>query len=162
VGRADSLHAYHGHERQRHGASSAAGGCARGTPDGRVVHGQRSAARCGCGGAHEANGEAVSAVAVIPIAAACPDGNRARRGRDLRFRLAGILAALSLAAAPAAHAQVRPETPAAVRHYLELTRPIFSGQRAYDQVAFMDQYFRWPGNTGFNASIHRVEDILKA
>jgi hypothetical protein len=33
---------------------------------------------------------------------------------------------------------------------------------AYDQVAFMDQYFRWPGNTGFNASIRRVEGILKA
>jgi len=26
----------------------------------------------------------------------------------------------------------------------------------------MDQYFRWPGNTGFNASIHRVEETLKA
>ena len=26
----------------------------------------------------------------------------------------------------------------------------------------MDQYFRWPGNAGFNASIRRVEDILKA
>jgi hypothetical protein len=59
-------------------------------------------------------------------------------------------------------AQFRPETPDAVRHYLALTRTVFSGQRAYDQVAFMDQYFRWPGNTGFNASIHRVEDILKA
>jgi len=39
---------------------------------------------------------------------------------------------------------------------------MFSGDRAYDQVAFMDQYFRVPGNTGFNASIRRVEDILKA
>jgi len=70
--------------------------------------------------------------------------------------------ALLLVAASAAGAQVRRETPDAVRHYLELTRPLFSGQRAYDQVAFMDQYFRWPGNTGFNASIRRVEDILKA
>jgi aminopeptidase YwaD len=26
----------------------------------------------------------------------------------------------------------------------------------------MDQYFRWPGNTGFNASIARVEQTLKA
>ncbi len=25
----------------------------------------------------------------------------------------------------------------------------------------MDQYFRWPGNTGFNASLRRVEGILK-
>ena len=53
------------------------------------------------------------------------------------------------------------QTPPAVQHYFDFTRPEFSGQRAYDQVAFMDQYFRWPGNTGFNASIHRVEDILK-
>jgi aminopeptidase YwaD len=67
-----------------------------------------------------------------------------------------------IAFAPAAVAQAsRRETPAAVQHYFDLTRPIFSGDRAYDQVAFMDQYFRWPGNTGFNASIHRVEGILK-
>jgi aminopeptidase YwaD len=52
-------------------------------------------------------------------------------------------------------------TPPAVQHYFDLTRPIFSGDRAYDQVAFMDQYFRWPGNAGFNASVHRVEGILK-
>lgn len=26
----------------------------------------------------------------------------------------------------------------------------------------MDQYFRWPGNTGFNASIRRVEETLRA
>ena len=73
-----------------------------------------------------------------------------------------VLLALALGAAPEASAQFRPQTPDAVRHYLELTRPVFSGQRAYDQVAFMDQYFRWPGNTGFNASIRRVEDILKS
>jgi aminopeptidase YwaD len=69
---------------------------------------------------------------------------------------------LLLAAPSHADAQFRPQTPDAVRHYLDLTRPVFSAQRAYDQVAFMDQYFRWPGNTGFNASIRRVEDILKA
>lgn len=52
--------------------------------------------------------------------------------------------------------------PPAVQHYFDLVRPEFSGQRAYDVVAFMDQYFRWPGNTGFNASIHRIESVLKA
>jgi hypothetical protein len=55
----------------------------------------------------------------------------------------------------------RPDSPAAVKRYFDLVRPIFSGQRAFDQVAFMDNYFRWPGNEGFNASIHRVEGILK-
>lgn len=70
---------------------------------------------------------------------------------------------LLAATTPSLHAQAaKHETPPAVQHYFDLTRPQFSGQRAYDQVAFMDQYFRWPGNTGFNASIHRVEETLKA
>jgi Peptidase family M28./PA domain. len=72
-----------------------------------------------------------------------------------------ILAAAAVAAAMPVAAQARRQTPAAVQHYFDLTRPLFSGDRAYDQVAFMDRYFRWPGNTGFNASIRRVEDILK-
>lgn len=70
------------------------------------------------------------------------------------------LAALSFAPAAAITAQ-RSDSPPAVKHYFELVRPMFSGKNAYDQVAFMDQYFRWPGNTGFNASLRRVEGILK-
>ena len=80
--------------------------------------------------------------------------------RAARFLAAlGMTSALfagALGAQPASRA-----IPPAVQHYFDLVRPLFSGDRAYDQVAFMDQYFRWPGNTGFNASIHRVEDILK-
>ncbi|HEY4217268.1 MAG TPA: M28 family peptidase [Gemmatimonadaceae bacterium] len=72
----------------------------------------------------------------------------------------GIAATAVIATASAAQAAPR-HPPAAVQHYFDLVRPLFSGDRAYDQVAFMDQYFRWPGNTGFNASIHRVEGILK-
>jgi aminopeptidase YwaD len=68
-----------------------------------------------------------------------------------------VIALPGLAAQPSAR-----NPPPAVQRYFNLVRPAFSGQRAYDQVAFMDQYFRWPGNTGFNASIHRVEGILKA
>jgi aminopeptidase YwaD len=56
----------------------------------------------------------------------------------------------------------RASTPPAVTRYFDLVRPLFSGQRAYDQVAFMDRYFRLPGNEGFNASIHRVEETLKS
>jgi aminopeptidase YwaD len=56
----------------------------------------------------------------------------------------------------------RPESPAAVKRYFDMVRPEFSAKNAYDQVAFMDRYFRWPGNTGFDASIDRVEGILKA
>ncbi|HEY4129347.1 MAG TPA: M28 family peptidase [Gemmatimonadaceae bacterium] len=76
-----------------------------------------------------------------------------------RPHVIAALAAAVLAAAPLT-AQ-RPDSPTAVKHLFELVRPEFSGQRAFDQTAFMDQYFRWPGNTGFNASIHRVEGILK-
>jgi aminopeptidase YwaD len=97
---------------------------------------------------------------ILSEAKACPEERKRRR--DLLSRARAVPAALLIATATTAGAQFRPQTPDAVRHSLELTRPVFSGQRAYDQVAFMDQYFRWPGNTGFNASIRRVEDILKA
>jgi len=80
-----------------------------------------------------------------------------------RMLIVAVLCGMSASAAPIATARAqRPESPAAVKHYFELVRPEFSGQRAYDQAAFMDKYFRWPGNTGFNASVHRVEDIVKA
>ena len=68
---------------------------------------------------------------------------------------------LVLAAGQTLAAQ-RPESPAVVKRYFEMVRREFSAKNAYDQVAFMDRYFRWPGNTGFDASIDRVEGILKA
>ncbi|MEP6491050.1 MAG: peptidase M28 [bacterium] len=74
---------------------------------------------------------------------------------------AACWAVAAAAASPIGAQTAKHVTPPAVQHYFDLTRPQFSGQRAYDQVAFMDQYFRWPGNTGFNASVRRVEDILK-
>src|SRR5712675_2021683 len=80
--------------------------------------------------------------------------------RFSRTRLT-ILAAAAAIFATNLHAQ-RPDTPPAIKKYFELVRPAFDGQRAFDQTAFMDQYFRWPGNTGFNASIRRVEETLKA
>jgi hypothetical protein len=45
--------------------------------------------------------------------------------------------------------------------WFALVRARFSGDRAGDVVAFMDHYWRLPGNTGFNASIDRVEAILR-
>src|SRR6266536_4929024 len=72
------------------------------------------------------------------------------------------LSSIALVACVAASAAAQRQVPAAVQRYFSLVRPIFSGQNVYDQTAFMDQYFRWPGNTGFNASIHRVEETLKA
>ena len=81
----------------------------------------------------------------------------------VRTRSTGVAFVIAaFAAAPVSAQSAKRVVPDAVQRYFDLVRPLFSGDRAYDQVAFMDQYFRWPGNTGFNASIHRVEDILKA
>jgi hypothetical protein len=74
----------------------------------------------------------------------------------------GLLAVgLPIGASAVAQQQTR-ATPPAVARYFQLVRPAFSGERARNVVAFMEQYFRLPGNTGFNATIHHVEDILKA
>ena len=43
----------------------------------------------------------------------------------------------------------------------ENVRAAFSGDNAYDTTAFVEQFWRLPGNAGFDASIHRVEAILK-
>lgn len=45
--------------------------------------------------------------------------------------------------------------------YFKLTRAGFIEKNAYETTAFVEKYFRLPGNTGFNASIHYVENILK-
>ncbi|WP_412467370.1 M28 family peptidase [Pedobacter sp. KLB.chiD] len=45
--------------------------------------------------------------------------------------------------------------------YFKLTRTGFQAKNAYETTAFVEKYFRVPGNTGFNASIHYVETILK-
>ena len=46
-------------------------------------------------------------------------------------------------------------------NYFKLTRTGFVEKNAYETTAFVEKYFRVPGNTGFNASIHYVENILK-
>ncbi|KQM74661.1 peptidase M28 [Pedobacter sp. Leaf216] len=45
--------------------------------------------------------------------------------------------------------------------YFKLTRAGFQENNAFETTAFVQKYFRVPGNTGFNASIHYVENILK-
>ena len=45
--------------------------------------------------------------------------------------------------------------------YFKLTRAGFIEKNAYETTAFVEKYFRVPGNTGFNASIHYVENTLK-
>ena len=45
--------------------------------------------------------------------------------------------------------------------YFKLTREGFNEKNAYNTTSFVEKYFRVPGNTGFNASIYHIEDILK-
>ncbi|MBC7897825.1 MAG: M28 family peptidase, partial [Cytophagaceae bacterium] len=40
-------------------------------------------------------------------------------------------------------------------------RPRYSGARAKETVAFLDQYVRWPGNRGFDASIAHIVQRLE-
>jgi aminopeptidase YwaD len=51
--------------------------------------------------------------------------------------------------------------PAAARAFA-LVRPAYSGDRAREVVAFMDRYWRLPGNRGYDASIDTVAAILRA
>ncbi|MEP6765153.1 MAG: peptidase M28, partial [Gemmatimonadaceae bacterium] len=57
---------------------------------------------------------------------------------------------------------VQPNTPTSIAALFKLTRPELSGEKAKDVVVFMDQWFRWPGNTGFDRSLDHVEGILRA
>jgi aminopeptidase YwaD len=43
-----------------------------------------------------------------------------------------------------------------------LVRPILSGDRAKETVAYMDRFVRWPGNPGFDSSIYHVVSRLAA
>lgn len=78
-----------------------------------------------------------------------------------RFLIAISMAAtMAMAASCTPAAAQRVPVPAA-EHVFSLTRPLFSGDDALATVAYMDDYFRVAGNTGFNGTIHRVEGILK-
>lgn len=46
-------------------------------------------------------------------------------------------------------------------HYFKLTREGFNKENALSTTAFVEKYFRIPGNSGFDASIRKVESILK-
>lgn len=45
--------------------------------------------------------------------------------------------------------------------YFKLTRAGFNEKNAFNTTAFVEKYFRLPGNKGFDASIYHVEEILK-
>ena len=60
-----------------------------------------------------------------------------------------------LLAASSAFSQSQKET------YFKLARTNFNQNNALATTAFVEKYFRIPGNSGFNASIYYVENILK-
>ncbi|WP_343531829.1 M28 family peptidase [Pedobacter sp.] len=45
--------------------------------------------------------------------------------------------------------------------YFKLTRAGFNEKNAYATTAFVEQFFRLPGNKGFDESIYKIEEILK-
>lgn len=63
--------------------------------------------------------------------------------------------------AAAQSAEARSDPPPAMAAYQRLARETISGERAKDVVAFMDHWFRLPGNHGFDASLERVVAALK-
>lgn len=46
--------------------------------------------------------------------------------------------------------------------YFKLVRPEFKGDLAYETVAFVEQYWRLAGNTGFNKSVYLITEKLEA
>jgi hypothetical protein len=70
-----------------------------------------------------------------------------------------ILLFLGLPGVLAAQTATRPTTPALTRTLAQVRAEV-SGERALATTAFVAQYWRVPGNTGFNASIARVAAIL--
>lgn len=44
----------------------------------------------------------------------------------------------------------------------DLVRAEYDGDRAYETVAYLDQFVRWPGNRGFDASIDHIAARLEA
>jgi aminopeptidase YwaD len=46
--------------------------------------------------------------------------------------------------------------------YSKLVRPQFKGDIAYETVAFVEQYWRIAGNTGFNNTVYRIAEKLES
>ncbi len=73
------------------------------------------------------------------------------------MRIHLCFARLALVAAPALLAA---QLPADSR--LAAVRTRFSGERAFETVAYLDRFVRWPGNAGFDSSIAHVAGKLAA
>ncbi len=88
-------------------------------------------------------------------------------GRSRSTRAAMVLALMVVSvisiSSPVFSQQGRPQRRAqnpAFEHYYQMAREVFRPDRAFDIVAFMDDLWRLPGNTGYDAAIGRVEQEL--
>jgi aminopeptidase YwaD len=79
----------------------------------------------------------------------------------LRTTLVALGVLITLGTGATAQRSASSALPAAARAFA-LVRPAYSGARAREVVAFMDQYWRLPGNRGYDASIDTVAAILRA
>ena len=61
-----------------------------------------------------------------------------------------------------AFASLGAQSPSASAPIHALVAPRYSGDSAYATVAFLDQFVRWPGNRGFDASIAHIVARLEA
>jgi hypothetical protein len=75
-------------------------------------------------------------------------------------RLSIVVLALAVGGSPAAGQSQRPTHSPFVERQFALVRREFSGTNAVAVVAFMERYFRVPGNAGFLASLDGVRAIL--
>ena len=73
---------------------------------------------------------------------------------------APFLAAHTLPAQQATNSAPVVSSPSAALHALVADR--YSGDSAFKTVAFLDQYVRWPGNRGFDASIAHIVSQLES
>lgn len=71
-----------------------------------------------------------------------------------------LLASIVLLAACTAGPDLEQASP--TRDLAQQVRSEFSGDRALETVAYLDQFVRWPGNRGFDASIRHVAEGLEA
>ena len=69
---------------------------------------------------------------------------------------------VAIACAMPLHAQATRTVAPPIDRYFTLVRAEYSGERAKDIVAYMGGWFRWPGNTAFDASLDRVVSQLRA
>ncbi len=68
---------------------------------------------------------------------------------------------LAVSFASPARAQSKRDVPPQINRYFQLARAEYSGDRAKELVAYMGHWFRWPGNTAFDASLDRVISQLR-